>query len=530
MRTRRHAVTKGAHWLMCGLVVLCATALLSGAGVARGDLFDDDYSDCPSQLRFKEEEALVSDLTVSRNPDTQGEITVSWKTSDPASWGLGDADFYEGPHSAEARAQGERLAGWWEANAFNVSHVIILDDKVNPPVEKRTPLGITSVTFENVAAHTKAEVQIALVVGSAAGNVVVSDILQTDLAENLPLPLDKPLFSTPWEFQATDNQGNLIPTDQLSGDDLANYKKTPQGAFYYIGYDYSFVNYSVDRSAPFSDGAIFFTHPYPDLAPGSTFPPDTRLHLRIGLKHGGKPDADTLDKVDFKAYTIRVLDEDGDQVGSSVVSVPPGNVPLGYIQPRPNGRVSYFEFKLDPALPSKLDTVYNVNVVDGDQRFPAVDVENDLTIPGQEEFKSSLQVGGSTLQEVPRVVFVEIYSRYTVFPPDPVTSIRSTWYEWGWYATSPDEIGLFPTDTFTSGITYNLEAWGVDKDGKAISPKTSLTVRSDTTKYPKLESGATQQHSLFDQFNLIRPTVTNPDFTARRFSNEFLVTAFTVIK
>ena len=531
------------HWLRTALAALVATALLSGVGVARGDLFDDDFTDCPSSLRFEEEKDLITDLTVSRSAETQGEITVSWKTADPASWGLGATSFYDAPHTAEARADAARLAGWWEANAFNVSHVVILDDKVNPPVEKRTPLGTTSVTFENVATHTEAEVQLALVAVSDAGDVVVSDILQTNVLENLAeqglddqglLLMDKPSFSTPWEYQAADSNGNLIPNDQLSGDNLTKYKKTPKGAFYYIGYDYSFVNYSVDRSVPFADGDYYHTHPSPDLAPGSTYPPPIRLHLRIGLKHSGKPDADTLEEIDFKSYTIRISDEDGDQVGATVLTVPPGNVPLGYTQPRPNGQTTYFEFKLDPDLPFEKDTIYNVNVVDGDERYPAVNIEDDLYIVGEEHFYDILQVGGSALQDVPGVVFVEIGGRYDVLPPDPVTSIRSIQYNRydPWWATPPDEIGMFPTDIFSTGTTYTIEAQGINKDGKTISPKTLLTVRADTTTYPALAAGAAQLHALRDTMNIIRPdpNLNRLTYDPRRFSNEFVVTAFTVIK
>ena len=526
-------MSRSWRWLKTALAALVATALLSGIGVARGDLFDDDFTDCPSSLRFQEEKDLITDLTISRSTDadTQNEITVSWKTSDPASWGLGSTDFYDAPHTAEARADAARLAGWWEANAFNVSHVVILDDKVNPPVEKRTPLGITSVTFKNVATHTEAEVQMALVVASASGDVVVSDILQTNVLENLAeqglegqalLLMDKPSFSTPWEYQATEGS-NLIPNDQLSGDYLVNYKKTPQGGFYYIGYGYNFVNYSIDITEPFSDGFFFETYPYWEFAPGSTYPPTPPhlvppipLHLRIGLKHSGAPDADTLDQIDFKGYTIRIADEDGDQVGSSVLTVPPGNVRLGYTYLKRDGIKVYNEFNLDSNLPDKFNTIYNVNVVGSDKHFPAVNVGS------QDPAAFALQVGGSTLRDVPGAVSPLLSPRYIVSPVAPgklATPVGDFWW-----ATPPDEIGVFPTDTFSSDITYTLEAWGVNKDGRAISPRTLLTVRTNTTTYPALATGATQLHALRDAFNF------SSTFTARRFSSEFIVTAFTVIK
>ena len=683
------------HWLRTALAALVATALLSGVGVARGDLFDDDFTDCPSSLRFEEEKDLVTDLTVSRSTETQGEITVSWKTSDPASWGLGDTDFYDAPHTAEARADAARLAGWWEANAFNVSHVVILDDKVNPPVEKRTPLGITSVTFENVATHTEAEVQMALVVASASGDVVVSDILQTDLLENLGeqgLVLDKPSFSSPWQYQAADGAGQVIPAAQLTGGDLANYQNIPKGAFYYIGYNHGFVNYAIEGvwSQPGQDPPI------------TSYPSPPAPRVRIGLKHGGMTDADTLDTVGFKSYVIRIVDEDGDQVHAESATVLPGNAPSGYVT-----NLGHYVFVLDPDLARKSNTVHNVKVVDGSTTFPAVNVSGNLLRDGVKSSTSFLQAGGNARQTVSGVVFTDVSGLHATFPPssdgtttsqaslcaqvdinavdtdgrtalhlaavaddlamvacllnrganinavdtrdgshplhlaaqysrsaavvrllldrgaaleardnaqhtplqaaswsgpDAVAnaalllnrgadiqavqqqSVTSLWqsirhnrvavtallldrggylstpneplsdlitlanthgstavaamlpvrrnptatppfppttYYPGkiWYAPPPDAIGDFPLTVLDSG-TYTLEAWAVGKNSQALSPKTSLRIRTNTSTCPALASGAAQQHALRDQFN----------FVTKWFSNEFQVTDFTVIK
>ncbi|MCY4520369.1 MAG: hypothetical protein OXC13_06265 [Caldilineaceae bacterium] len=87
---------KGVPWVLLALIVA------SGTSFAGGDLFDDDYFDCPARTRLQH--GQIADLTVSRDSDDADEVNVSWTSTDPASWGLG-------------------------ANAFNTFLVLLLDDE-----------------------------------------------------------------------------------------------------------------------------------------------------------------------------------------------------------------------------------------------------------------------------------------------------------------------------------------------------------------------------------------------------------------
>ena len=58
-------MTKGTHLLRSALLALLALAVISGASFARGDLFDDDYNDCPHNTRFRD--GQIADLAVARD-------------------------------------------------------------------------------------------------------------------------------------------------------------------------------------------------------------------------------------------------------------------------------------------------------------------------------------------------------------------------------------------------------------------------------------------------------------------------------
>ena len=75
-------MTQGTHWLRSALLALLALALLSGGSLAAGDLFDDDYVDCPHRTRMRDGE--IADLTVARDAEEADEVNVAWVATDPA--------------------------------------------------------------------------------------------------------------------------------------------------------------------------------------------------------------------------------------------------------------------------------------------------------------------------------------------------------------------------------------------------------------------------------------------------------------
>ena len=242
--------------------MLLALTVISGGSLAAGDLFDDDYTDCPVKTRLRDGE--ISDLVVARDADDEDHVNVSWAATDPDTWGLG-------------------------ANAYNTSLVIILDD--GGSTAQTLSLGTRQTTFDDIMTGTEVTVQLAIVVDTAEGEYLISDILEASINQSLT----EPAFMT---------------TDWMRVTQLANPAKTPPvelktekvagGTFYYVGYNENFGNYKSESMV--------------------TRPSTPRL--RIGLAHGGE-DADKRDDVDFEAYIMRITDEDGDVVpeGDDVASV-----------------------------------------------------------------------------------------------------------------------------------------------------------------------------------------------------------------
>ena len=121
-------MTTRTSWLRMTGLVLLALAVLSGGSFAAGDLFDDDYQDCPVRTRLRDGE--IADLTLARDAEEEDEVNVSWAVTDPATWGLG-------------------------SNAYSTSLVVLLDDGVNDLQAKTVSLGTQKQTFSGVATGAK---------------------------------------------------------------------------------------------------------------------------------------------------------------------------------------------------------------------------------------------------------------------------------------------------------------------------------------------------------------------------------------
>ena len=310
---------------LLGLVALLALTGLGGGVLAAGDLFDDAYRDCPHKTRLRD--GQIDDLAVNRDADDEDHVNVSWTATDPATWGLGP-------------------------NAYTTSLVVILDDKDGDPVAKTLSLGSTKTTFEGIKTGTEVTVQMAIVVDTAEGDYLISDILERSINQSLTAPA----FSGPWHRMRTG--GTLTITlggttitpvapdirlrglkvdgaSPLTGAELAASQKkyddvlkekdfqydsemVANGSMYYIGYNENFANYRPGTTSP----AAYAHSP-------------STPRLRIGLAHSSKEDKDARDDVDFDAYLIRIADADGDvvQEGDDVATVATdyGTAPSNYI-------------------------------------------------------------------------------------------------------------------------------------------------------------------------------------------------------
>ena len=240
--------------LRSALLTLLALAVLSGGSLAAGDLFDDDYSDCPHGTRLRE--GQISDLTAARDADAEDEVNVVWAITDPATWGLGP-------------------------NVYSTSLVVILDD--GDDVDTRTlSLGTGKATFTDVRTGTEVKVQMAIVADTPDGGYLISDILEVRVNQSLTAPA----YTT--DITVIESDGFVV------------FELVPIGTFYYVGYNEHFGNYKADG---------LLTRPRTARL---------RIGLANTEKDtDGRPyksDAGPYDDVDFDAYIMRITDEGGDVV------------------------------------------------------------------------------------------------------------------------------------------------------------------------------------------------------------------------
>ena len=461
-----------------GLLVLAAVLTLTGLGgtvLASGDLFDDYYSDCPHKTRLRD--GQISDLSVNRDSEEEDEINVSWAATDPATWGLGP-------------------------NAYSTSLVVILDDNDGDPVSKKLSLGSRSTTFDEVDTGTEVTVQMAIVVDTADGDYLISDILEKSIHQSLT----KPSFSTAWR-QWTDV---TLPTRTGKAEDFKIHSQAVAGMLYYVGYNENFGNYKSND---------------PKLA---TTPSTARL--RIGLANTEldaegnryKSNAGPYDEVDFNAYIIRIVDEDGDVVSEgddvatmesnykSVVEVPlsldhdgdsshdsngdgnnndPTDTP-NFILTAPT-KLFLYPFEVEGPEFATADkpedrtingyALSNVRIVDGDDITVAAHDATELLGNRDHSFLSAPYLSRVKVDHFDlRAADVDVdASAPGVAPPqDAHYSIGTVDTV---FAEPPNEHRDFPIDTFASDETYTISAWAVNDDDEVISPVVKLVVRPKDT-------------------------------------------------
>ena len=401
------------------LLALLALAVLSGGGLAAGDLFDDDYADCPHRTRLRD--GQIADLSATRVSDDEHEVTVSWAGTDPATWGLGP-------------------------NAFDTALVVLLDDDSGTLHSRSLALDTRQVTFDNVATGTEVTVQLAIVVDTAAGDYLISDILEADVHQSLSPPrfwrqVRRGPSGGPWEAgQATD------------------------GRYYFIGYGETFLNYKQAPGGP----AI------------RTLPATPRL--RVGLVHGGE-DNDARDAVDFASYVLRITDSDGDVVpeADDVATRDAADIPLlGNVARFDPANASHYTHGVIYVGTVGLSTAATLASIDG--KFSNVRVNEGGAI------RENLWNGGpkptGTHNDGTAAVFAS--RRLTPQNADDIDqccglnannlfpssfTIANTIH-----VKYADAFRDFPMDVLGSDETYALTAWAVNEDGEVISPVETLRV------------------------------------------------------
>ena len=391
------------------LLALLALTLVGGSGLAGGTLFDADYQVCPHQTRLQSGE--IADLTLSRDAEEEDEVHAAWTVTNPGNWHLA-------------------------ANAYRASLVAILDDHDGSPVAKSLSLGTRKVTFDKVKTGTEVTVQLAVVMETADGDWLISDVLEQTLHQSLT----EPAFTTGWKrVTATADADATAAGFQFATEAVA-------GTMYYVGHNQNFGNYR-------STDADFVTAP-------------ATPRLRIGLAHAASETDDQRDDVDFEAYRIRITDGNGDALteADDVVTVA-SNYGTTSALKVPN---KLFLYDLSSAL------TFNAGPT------PA---KGTLGTAGYALVNVRISDGGTITE--PMHLSTAVANRDGTLEPDnlPLTMVKvgignGTAVAVGdVFAEPPDEHRDLPNDLLATDRTYTITAWAVNGDNEIISPVATLKVR-----------------------------------------------------
>lgn len=440
--------TRVLYLLRSALLALLALVVIGGGSFAAGDLFDDDYSDCPVRTRLRD--GQISDLTVARDADEADEVNVAWAVTDPASWGLGP-------------------------NAYSTSLVVILDDDTDPQT-RTVSLGTSKVAFDKVDTGVEVTVQLAIVTDTADGDYVISDILETNINQSLT----EPSFSGKWH-QLVGREGEVTADTDLGTPGWQyDTEEVGGGMMYYIGYNENFANYRAGT-------AEYITKP-------------STPRLRIGLAHSANESDSEREDVDFDAYVIRIVDADGDVVPEADdVTTIKSDYGLGR-----NSNPDLAEETLNKLFIHDLQYPYYPNftakgtiVRSTDGTLPMYPIEFSLLLdPNQTQYEDS----GIVLTNVRIVDGSKIYVPMHHLPdtildreattniarqvnPDSISFVKVDTTGDGTdgyrdagqvFADPPDEHRDFPIDTLNSDETYRITAWAINEDDEVISPVATL--------------------------------------------------------
>ena len=420
-------MTKGTHLLRSALLALLALAVISGGSLAAGDLFDDDYLDCPTKTRLRD--GQISDLMVARDSDEEDEVNVSWAATDASSWGLG-------------------------ANAFDTSLVVILNDGANHTETMK--LGQRKVTFDGIDTGKVVKVQMAIVVDHADGDYLISDILEMSINQSLT----KPAFGGMWHRLKTTTDKDATATGfQYDSEEIK------AGMMYYIGYNENFANYK--------KGTAAYTHK-----------PSTQ-RLRIGLAHSANEDSDARDKVDFEAYIIRIADSGGDVVDEAddvaTVATSYGTGGTGATVALNKLFVDDLQANERPTFGDKgtIVTAGSDNTIGTADDVDTGVILNNVRIVDGSKITVGMHLIADSVLNRNDTVTVQPASATIIkvgVAGDTDRTIGDI------FANPPDEHRDFPIDTLTSDEPYTITAWAINEDDEVISPVATLTLRPvDTT-------------------------------------------------
>ena len=440
----------GARALKSIPLVLLALITASGASFAGGDLFDDDYFDCPARTRLRH--GQIADLTVSRDSDDADEVNVSWTSTDPASWGLG-------------------------SNTFNTFLVLLLDDEDGDPLSQSLSLGLNKTTFDGVKTAAEVTVEMAIVVGTSHGDYLISDILRQDINQSLGTPS----FSGKWyqllqEFPGSTTQiYETEDADPITPGHQYTFEEVGGGSMYYIGYNENFANYR--------KGTANYVHN----------PATPRL--RIGLVHSADDDEPGRDNVDFESYIIRIVDSDGDVVPEGD-DVPTIATDYGFGINSNTDPVRETLNKLwihdlsDSSYPtfSNLGTLIRTSTGTGFQ-YSSNFVFNPSTHLDTGEILSNVRVKDGSqitpaMHQLPATVLTRMDDNEVAPPSISMMKVDTTgngnqtlYRDAGQvFAHPPDEYRDFAVDTLTTDESHTITAWAVNEDSEVISPVATVKV------------------------------------------------------
>ena len=470
--------------LQVSLLMAVAALTLGAMGsmsFGAGDAFDEDYTDCPSNMRLE----AVSGLKVTRTSEDD-ELKVTWEMADPASWGLG--------------------------NRYRAEIAVIVEGSGDAK-EKTVALGRNEVTFDGIDFASNLDIEVAVV----RDDYVISNIAAADFKSGLAAPK----FSSPFYLakstqgdifrdKLTDSDGNDEPFDaddnpralaNLFNDDgkaitdraSVHAPGDKTSTFYYLGFNQGFDNWysnpKVRNSDPNSGNARYPRTP----------------KFRIGLRHGSDdPDADP-DAADFDHFRIRIADSSGDDVlgfdaATVADSVYDGRVlVLGNVQDESTSN----PWLVDESEAPHFATIKRSNRVEAPveayyvsaaafwRRYldPALDVDT----YGAQVKNRAPRLHSRDSRDAEEALEFKLSSHNLLrmrniggFDATPRNQRQL-------FALPPVEIYDMAPDAFGKDGHYTFAAWAEDSDGHQISPKASITLNIRE----RFKDAARSNHMLF---------------------------------